>query len=92
MILLLFPHRHESELMSGFVLANLSFQSKLGKFDQSIDYSWFSPTEEVENAVRRIRLCEQEIGTFSPCIIPATGTAPCQEVPSIPIEVNLRNY
>ncbi|XP_060605753.1 uncharacterized protein LOC132758214 [Ruditapes philippinarum] len=61
MLLLLFPHRSEADLLGNCESARISFEQKQIQFDKSINYQYFTLASEIENAVRRIRLCEQEL-------------------------------
>lgn len=61
MLLLLLPHRNENDLLAGFNSAKKAFEAKECLFDTSVTFMFTSIASEIENAVRRIRISEQEL-------------------------------
>ena len=58
LLLLLVPHRTETELIVPFSTARTAFLNRRHFIDQNIDFSYFSFAEQIENTVRRIVLSD----------------------------------
>lgn len=67
MLLLLLPHRCETSILQPYESAQEAFRAKQSLFNNSINHLYFSFTDEMENAMRRIRMCENELGISSMC-------------------------
>lgn len=61
MLMLLFPHRTEDDLFSDMPTAREAFDAKQEFFDSSVSFMYETIATEIENAVRRIRLTEEEL-------------------------------
>ena len=61
LLLLLLPHSCESELLDGYGTAEDAFFHKQHLLNRSIDYTYFSFTDDIENAVRRINFFREDI-------------------------------
>ena len=57
LLFLLLPHRDESELSGQYGNGRDAFLQTEHQMDASIDFTYFSVGEHIENAVRRIRCC-----------------------------------
>lgn len=62
MLLMLLPHSNEDELLCPHESAKNAFLKNQHLLDKTIQFTHFSFAEHVENAVRRIQLCEAELG------------------------------
>lgn len=63
-LVLLLPHRSDKEIMHPFSSAKESFINKYCLLNDSIDFTHFSFTEQIENTLRRINL-EEELNNLS---------------------------
>ena len=59
-IILLLPHRDESELLSGYESAQEAFEEKHDYFDTSIDFTFFSFATDIESAIHKINSIREE--------------------------------
>ena len=71
---MLLPHRTENELMDGYASAQEAFPAKTDRLDQTINFMFISLTNEIENAIRRIRMCEAELSY-------AVDDSSCETIP-----------
>lgn len=58
LLVLLLPHRSENELIMPYSSAKDSFINKRCLLNSSIDFTYFSFTEQIENTIRRLNLEE----------------------------------
>lgn len=63
-LVLLLPHRSDKEIMHPFSSAKESFINKYCLLNDSIDFTHFSFSEQIENTLRRINL-EEELNNLS---------------------------
>ena len=58
--ILLLPHQQEEDILSPYNSAQSAFTNKQNLLDRPIDHTFFSFATDIDNAVRRIRLIEEE--------------------------------
>ena len=60
LLILLLPHQQEEDILSPYNSAQSAFTNKQNLLDRPIDHTFFSFATDIDNAVRRIRLIEEE--------------------------------
>lgn len=63
MLMLLYPHYSETELLQPCSSFQESFFAKRSHFDSEINWTHFSMTDHIETIIRKHHLCQQEIPT-----------------------------
>ena len=62
-LVLLLPHQNEDELLKPYSSAKEAFVNKVNDklLDTTVNFTYFSWLEDVENTMRRIRMCDEEL-------------------------------
>ena len=60
LLLMLLPHRHENDILHGYQTPQEAFENMHDSLDKSVDFTYFSFTTDIENAMLTINCIREE--------------------------------